>query len=101
MSAQLILRGQLVRLANRSMFKLGVVIGPSKAPGKVHICVWQNASRAWSQPQAEDAKWLDRLFPGMRTAREREVIRRAQKSVADRGEVAWSGGAQALRKVEP
>lgn len=101
MSAPLILRGQLVRLANRGVFKLGVVLGPSKVPGKARICVWQNVSRSWSQPQAEDATWLDRIFPEMRTARERAVIRRAQKSVAERGEVAWSGGAQSFRKVEP
>lgn len=103
MSAEpLILRGQIVRLANRGVFKIGVVIGPSRTPGKVRVCPWQNASRSWSQPQAEDVAHLERLiFSSTRTPRELAVIRRAQKAVAERGEIAWSGGTLAVRKIEP
>ena len=94
----LILKGQLVRLTNRSVFKIGVVIGPSKVPGKIRVCPWQNASRSWSQPQAEDLANVHKIAVD-HTPRELGVVRRAQKTVADRGEVAWSGGAHALKKV--
>lgn len=93
--------GQLVRLADRRVFKLGVVVGPSKTPGKIRMCPWQNASRSWSKPQAEDAAHLEKIYLSAISPRERAVVRRAQKAVATRGEVAWQGGALATRKVEP
>jgi hypothetical protein len=94
-----ILKGQLVRLSNRGVFKIGLVIGPSKAPGKIRVCPWQNASRSWSQPQAEHTTSIHTMHEVDLSPREMGVVRRAQKAVADRGEVTWSGGALALRKV--
>ncbi len=93
--------GQIVRLTDRVVFKIGVVVGPSQTGGKLRVSPWQNGSRSWSQPQAIDAKWVERIFPDALSARERAVIRRAQKTVATHGEVAWSGGALAMGKVAP
>lgn len=93
--------GQIVRLTNRSVFKIGLVIGPSKVPGKIRVCPWQNASRSWSEPQAESTAHVERIT--VPTPREYTVVRRAAKQAAkqveERGEVAWSGGAIALKKV--
>lgn len=90
-------KGMLVRLANRSVFKIGVVIGPSRATGKIRVCPWQNASRSWSEPQAERTANVARIE--VSTPREYAVVRHAAKNVEERGEVTWSGGAIALRKV--
>lgn len=93
----LILKGQLVRLTNRNVFKIGLVIGPSKVPDKIRVCPWQNASRSWSEPQAESMDHVARIQ--VPTTREYTVVHRAAKNVEERGEVTWSGGALALRKV--
>lgn len=66
-------RGTIVSLGNRSVFKLGVVIGESRKPGKVRVRVWSYASRSWSNPTAEradsmvDAATLTDLTPWQRT----------------------------------
>lgn len=48
-------RGTIVSLGNRSVFKLGVVLGPSRKPGKVRVRVWSYSSKSWSNPKAESA----------------------------------------------
>lgn len=92
--------GQIVRLSDRTVFKIGVVVGPSTTNGKFRVAPWQNSSRTWSRPQAIDAKWIERIFASALSARERAVVKRAQKVVAQRCEVAWSGGALAMSKVD-
>jgi len=93
--------GQLIRLADRRVFKLGVVVGPSLVPGKIRVSPWQNASRSWSQPQAEDAAHLEAIHLSAISPRERGVVRRAQREVARHGKVAWSGGALTVSRVAP
>ena len=97
----LVLKGQIVRLAGRTVFKIGVVIGPSKAPGKARVVAWQNASRSWSRPSAEAVKSLDRIFLSTLSDRERVVVSRAQKAVRDVGGISHSGGAEAIRRIVP
>jgi hypothetical protein len=93
--------GQIVRLTDRSVFKLGVVIGKSLVIGKVRIASWQNASRSWSHPQAEDFEHLEKISLEALSSRERAVVRRAQKAVAGLSGVSWGGGAMAIRRIEP
>lgn len=66
-------RGTIVSLGNRSVFKLGVVIGASRKPGKVRVRVWSYSARSWSNPKAErvdsmtDVSKLSNLTPWQRT----------------------------------
>lgn len=69
-------------LLSREVFKLGRVIGKSRAAGKMRVQAWQHASRSWSSPQAESTDTFGEI-PGHSdlTPYQRRVVAAAQRSV--------------------
>lgn len=98
MSTELVLRGQIMRVLRRGLFKIGIVIGPSLAPNKVRVCVWSNAARTWSKPQPIAIDRLLHIQMAKLTRRELAVVSHALESVALRaGEVVWKDGAAMIQ----
>lgn len=42
--------GRVVVLGGRNVFKLGIILGPSRATGKARVCSWSNQAKSWSTP---------------------------------------------------
>lgn len=75
--------GDLVVLGDRSVFKVGVVLGSSRTPGKTRVKSFSTSARSWSNPLALRDDLVQPLpAPEARTARQRTVIRAAVLSSA-------------------
>lgn len=75
--------GDLAVLGGRSVFKVGLVLGPSRTPGKTRVQSFSSSARTWSSPLALADHLVQPLpAPEARTARQRTVIRLAVLSSA-------------------
>lgn len=77
------LAGRVVVLTDRSVFKVGIVIGISKVAGKLRVRPWSNSPARWSATQViESGRCQDvdenlRSVPIGEARRRRAVVRRA------------------------
>ena len=44
--------GRIVVLTRCTAFKLAIVLGPSRVPGKLRVMTYSHAARGWSRPHA-------------------------------------------------
>lgn len=78
--------GRIVVRNDCGMFKLSVVLGPSRTAGKVRVRTWQNSTQTWSHPFAILPHWLQAVdenlngVPLVEAVRRRRVVNRALES---------------------
>ena len=72
------LYGRVHQLTNRSVFKLGLVVGPSRACGKVRVRPWSAAQRSFCGVQVEDLGNVAAVDAARLTARQRAVYQQAR-----------------------
>lgn len=54
-------RGDLVLLGDRQVFKVGLVIGPSRVEGKLRVRSFSASAKAWSHPFTMEVAKLGQL----------------------------------------
>jgi hypothetical protein len=90
--------GRIVVRMDCAMFKLGIVLGPSRSAGKTRIRTWLNATRSWGAPHSVVSRWLDTVGddqakrPPGEAARRRKVVARAIEASmgAGAGQRGWT-----------
>lgn len=81
--------GRIVVLGDRSVFKLGIILGVSRVAGKARVCSWSNAARSWSTPFTMEWSKLSDVYSALGDAGEAGNLNRSRRfAVAKRASAA-------------
>jgi hypothetical protein len=81
--------GRVVVLGDRSVFKLGIILGPSRVAGKARVCSWSDAARSWSNPFTMDWSKLSDVYTALGDAGQAGNLNRSRRfAVARRASAA-------------
>lgn len=88
--------GLLVGDRRNGAFKVIIVIGPSKKPGRFRVATWSDNARSWSGARTADPNDLCTLTSLSPTPRQRRTIQHAFDAIKTSLEikVPWNGGFQ-------
>jgi hypothetical protein len=71
--------GRIVVLGDRNVFKLGIILGPSRVDGKARVCSWSNAARSWSNPFTMAWSKLSDVYTALGDAGEAGNLNRSRR----------------------
>lgn len=88
--------GQICRDLTCKRFKIIIILGPSRRPGKLRVCSWQSSNEPsgghWSEPRVRIESQLGFLGPDFDlTSRRGQVVSAAKRTIVN-GLVRWQVG---------
>lgn len=93
--------GRLMRRVGTSGFKLVIVLGASKTPSKVRICVWSAIAKCWSLPQTARPSGLEPIVHEKLTQKQRKAVSDAIKHVHEHDYYVITGGLSQAKVGKP